>query len=61
MNEFDYGQGYKYSHDFQNQFTNQEFLPNGIKEIKLYDPGKNQKENSIRNFLKLRWKDKYDY
>ena len=50
MNEFDYGQGYKYSHDFQNQFTNQEFLPNEIKGIKLYDPGKNQKENSIRNF-----------
>ena len=39
MNELDYGQGYKYSDDFQNQFANQEFLPNEIKGIKLYDLG----------------------
>ena len=61
MNELGYGQGYKYSHDFQDQFVNQEYLPNEIKGIKLYEPGKNHKENRIRDFLKLRWKDKYDY
>ncbi len=61
MKELGYGKGYKYSHDFQNQFTNQEFLPDEINGLKFYEPGRNPKENSIRDFLKLRWKDKYDY
>ena len=61
MNELGYGEGYKYSHDFQNQFTNQEYLPDEITGTKLYEPGKNKKENIIRDFLKLRWKNKYNY
>lgn len=61
MNELGYGEGYKYSHDFQNQFTNQEYLPDEIIGTKLYEPGKNKKEDSIRDFLKLRWKNKYNY
>jgi putative ATPase len=61
MNELGYGKGYKYSHDFQNQFTNQEYLPDEITGTKLYEPGKNKKEDSIRDFLKLRWKNKYNY
>ncbi len=61
MSELGYGEGYKYSHDFQNQFTNQEYLPDEITGTKLYEPGKNKKEDSIRDFLKLRWKNKYNY
>ena len=61
MNELGFGEGYKYSHDFQNQFTNQEYLPDEITGTKLYEPGKNKKEDSIRDFLKLRWKNKYNY
>ena len=61
MNELGYGEGYKYSHDYQNQFTNQEYLPDEITGTKLYEPGKNKKEDSIRDFLKLRWKNKYNY
>ena len=61
MNELGYGEGYKYSHDFQNQFTNQEYLPEEITGTKLYEPGKNKKEDIIRDFLKLRWKNKYNY
>ena len=61
MNELGYGEGFKYSHDFQNQFTTQEYLPDEITGTKLYEPGKNKKEDSIRDFLKLRWKNKYNY
>ena len=61
MKELGYGEEYKYSHNFKNQFTNQEFLPDEISGLKFYEPGRNPKENSIRDFLKLRWKDKYDY
>ena len=61
MKELGHGEGYKYAHDYQNQFALQEFLPSEIKGTKLYDPGQNIKEEQIRDFLKARWKDKYNY
>jgi len=61
MKEMGYGTGYKYAHDYENQFAEQEFLPDELKGAKLYEPGKNPKEQSIRDFLKVRWKDKYGY
>jgi putative ATPase len=61
MKELGYGEAYKYAHDFENQFAEQEFLPEKIKGTTLYQPGNNSKENSIRDFLKLRWKKKYGY
>ena len=61
MKEMGYGSGYKYAHDFPNQFAIQEFLPDELHGSKFYEPGGNPKEENIRNFLKQRWKDKYDY
>jgi len=61
MKELGYGEDYKYSHDYANNFAEQEFLPDEISETKLYNPGDNARENGIREFLKNRWKDKYGY
>ena len=61
MKELGYGEDYKYSHDFTNNFAEQEFLPDQISETKLYNPGDNARENGTREFLKNRWKDKYGY
>ncbi len=61
MKEMGYGTGYKYAHDYENQFAEQEFLPEELKGTKLYEPGGNPKEKKIRDFLKVRWKDKYGY
>jgi putative ATPase len=61
MKELGYGEDYKYSHDFTNNFAEQEFLPDEISETKLYNPGDNARENGTREFLKNRWKDKYGY
>ena len=61
MKELGYGEEYKYSHDFVNNFAEQEFLPDVIKETVLYNPGNNSRENTTREFLKNRWKDKYGY
>jgi len=61
MKELGYGDDYKYSHDYANNFAEQEFLPDAIKETVLYNPGNNSRENSTREFLKNRWKDKYGY
>ncbi len=61
MKELGYGDNYKYAHSFDNNFANQEFMPEDLKGSKLYDPGNNTRENSQREFLKERWKDKYEY
>ena len=61
MKELGYGEEYQYSHNYTNNFSEQEYLPDAIKETKLYDPGTNSRENGTREFLKNRWKDKYGY
>ena len=61
MKDLDYGKNYKYAHSYQNNFINQEFLPEEISKTKLYEPGNNTRENSFREALKNRWKGKYDY
>ena len=61
MKELGYGEDYKYSHDYANNFAEQEFLPEAITGTAIYEPGNNARENSTREFLKNRWKDKYGY
>lgn len=61
MKELDHGKEYLYAHDHENNFINMEFLPEDLAGSRYYEPGKNSKENQIRKFLKLRWKDKYGY
>jgi len=61
MKELDYGKEYKYSHNYENNFISQEFLPDQIQNTKLYEPGNNARENSLRAFLKKLWKGKYNY
>lgn len=61
MKELGYGDDYKYAHHYENNFAEHEFLPEDIKNTKLYDPGNNTRENAQRQFLKSRWKEKYGY
>ena len=61
MKDLDYGKGYQYAHDFRNNFVAMEFLPDQIKETKFYEPGKNAREEELRNYLKKLWDKKYNY
>ncbi|MES2813075.1 MAG: replication-associated recombination protein A [Bacteroidota bacterium] len=61
MKELGYGDEYKYSHDYTNNFAEQEFLPNEISATKFFEPADNARERELRQFLKNRWKDKYGY
>ncbi len=61
MKDIGYGKDYKYAHNHENNFVEAEFLPDEIKNTKFYDPGNNPRENAQREFLKQRWKTKYNY
>jgi putative ATPase len=61
MKKMDYGKDYKYAHNFENNFTDLEFLPEKLMGKAFYTPQENAKENEIRKFLRERWKGKYGY
>ncbi len=61
MKKLDYGKGYKYSHDYEGNFSNQEYLPPPLTGNKFYNPGKNAREEELRKYLKNLWKEKYGY
>jgi len=61
MKKMDYGKGYKYAHDYPDNFIDQEFLPDNVAGTKLYDPGSNAAELRLREYLRHCWKEKYGY
>jgi putative ATPase len=60
MKELGYGEAYAYAHDYPGNFVPMEFLPEEISGTSFYRPGENKREEGIREFLKNRWKGKYD-
>ncbi|WP_010251400.1 replication-associated recombination protein A [Myroides injenensis] len=61
MKELGYGEDYKYSHDYQNNFIDQEYLPEELSNTVIYEPGNNNREQGTREFLRNRWNLKYNY
>src|SRR5437762_8632097 len=61
MKYLGYGKDYKYSHSYEGNFSDQEYLPKEISGTKFYEPGTNPREEELRKFLKSLWKEKYGY
>lgn len=61
MKDLGYGEDYKYAHDYKDNFVEEEFLPESIRGTNFYAPGSNSRENALKDFLRNRWKNKYDY
>lgn len=61
MKDLDYGKDYKYSHDYPNQFIQQEFLPKEVSKTIFFQPGDNPREMKWLEKLKYIWKNWYRY
>lgn len=59
MKELNYGKDYKYAHNFENNFVNQDYLPDEAKNQKFWEPQNNSQENKIIDHLRKLWKDRY--
>lgn len=59
MKELGYGEKYKYSHDFDDNFVAQEFLPEEIKGLSFYKAGSSAKEQTIAQNQNKLWNNKY--
>ena len=60
MKELGYGENYKYAHNYEGNFVDQEFLPQEISGTRLYEPSNNAKEVEIRRRMAAMW-EKYKY
>jgi putative ATPase len=61
MRELGYGESYAYAHDYPGNFAQMEFLPDALSGTTFYKHGTNNREEGIADFLRSRWKGKYDY
>jgi putative ATPase len=59
MKELGYGENYKYSHDFTNNFVQQEFFPEELAGTNLFEAGSATREKEIWATIRNLWGDKY--
>jgi len=58
MKGLGYGSGYRYGHDFEGNFAEQQYLPDGLKDKRYYRPSDEGEEKTIRARLESWWKGK---
>lgn len=61
MKELNYGDGYKYSHDYPGHFVKQEFLPKEISNESFWKAAENKREDDTKRYMQSLWKDKYSF
>lgn len=59
MKELDYGKEYKYSHDYENNFAAQEYLPKEIINRSVWVPQNNPSEAKLADHLRKLWKTRF--
>ena len=59
MKELDYGKNYKYAHSFENNFVQQDYLPEEIKNKRFWLPQNNPQENKLKEYLSKLWGGRY--
>ncbi|MDX9728796.1 MAG: replication-associated recombination protein A [Bacteroidales bacterium] len=61
MKDLGYHKGYRYAHDFEGSFVEDNYLPEEIAGTLFYEPGSNPRELEVRRQLAARWQKIYKY
>ncbi|MFO7671869.1 MAG: replication-associated recombination protein A [Bacteroidales bacterium] len=56
MKEIGYGKDYKYAHNYEDHFVNDQYLPEELKNQQFFTPGTNPREVEIQKHLERLWK-----
>jgi putative ATPase len=59
MKELGYGDNYAYAHQYEGNFVYQEFMPEKLSNVNLFQAGSSKKEQEIKNQLEQLWGKKY--
>jgi len=55
MKDLGYGKGYRYAHDYPDNFIQQDYLPDNVSQSRYYEPTTNGEEIEISKRLNIRW------
>jgi putative ATPase len=61
MKKIGYGKDYKYAHDFDKHFIEQDYLPEELKTKQFYFPTEQGQEKKLKDYLKAIWNNKKKY
>ena len=61
MKEIGYGKEYKYAHNYEGNFVQENYLPDEISNKQFYFPSANGQEKKLLERLKVLWKGKKKY
>ena len=59
MKDLGYSDGYKYAHDYEGHFVEQQFLPDGLTDSSFWHPQPNPSEDRLAERMRSLWKDRY--
>ncbi|MGL4520268.1 MAG: replication-associated recombination protein A [Phocaeicola sp.] len=59
MKELGYGKEYKYAHAYKGHFVEQQFLPDGVEQARLWQPQHNAQEAKLKERMEGLWGEKY--
>ena len=59
MKQLGYGKDYKYAHAYTGNFVNQQFLPDEMKDVRIWHPQENTQEIKLKERMQGLWGDRY--
>ena len=60
MKQLGYGKDYKYAHAYEGHFVNQQFLPDEVKEKRIWHPQENAQEIKLKERMRLLWGERFN-
>ena len=59
MKQLGYSDGYRYAHDYEGNFVEQQFLPDGATEARFWHPQENASENKLHERMRQLWGERW--
>lgn len=59
MQQLGYGKDYKYAHNYEGHFVEQQFLPDEVKDARFWQPQENAAEAKLKERMQSLWGDRY--
>ena len=59
MKQLGYGKDYKYAHNYENHFVEQQFLPDEVNNARFWQPQENAAESKLKERMMMLWGDRY--
>lgn len=59
MKQLGYGKDYKYAHAYEGHFVNQQFLPDEVKDTRIWHPQNNAQEAKLKERMQTLWGERF--